>query len=548
MSLRLGIAWQDHQFLLSEWVWTDDAYLSLSVARNLALGNGMTSDGTHVTNGFQPLYVFLMVPVYLLVPPDDLVLPVHLAGTLLAVAGVAAAWVFYLIALRLYSRTVALCVLFFFCVSHYFVVIEINGLETPLYGLTLGLTLYYYLTRFIRARSPTSRQCMVLGVLAALTALTRVDALIALVCIAVHFAWVRRRALGPTLKQVAVGSAAFFVTMAPWLTANLVLCKTLVPDSGPAVRLLGIKNGWKPISNLIGYTGPERFTEDNIPWEYYGNNILNLTGQTIAFLPITAHAQGISTSFLARKVENFPIGVLLARAPRVALAIIVLGTVVMLAAPWFVKANRFRVRSGLGEVVFLRFAIVGWFAAYAFYVLCPWYTHRYLYPILVLLTLGSGAALQVFFGFLDHKFPRTRRPLVIFGAVVYTFLFVNQAKHYYTTDPRLVEPDRYSPVVPWIKEHVPADATIGAFQSGVLSYFLPHRCVNLDGVVNRAALLATREHRLWEYIREEGVDYIVDWPMCIDGLLTTSAGVQPLPLTTVYDACSMDVYKVGDEP
>ena len=120
LALRLGLAWQDHLVQLAEWLWTDDSYLSLSVARNLAHGRGMTADGVHVTNGFQPLYVLLMVPVYALVSSDNLVLPVHVAGTMLAVAGTATAGVFYLIALRLFSRTPALCVLFFFTVSHYF--------------------------------------------------------------------------------------------------------------------------------------------------------------------------------------------------------------------------------------------------------------------------------------------------------------------------------------------------------------------------------------------------------------------------------------------
>ncbi|MEK7250053.1 MAG: hypothetical protein AAB209_06475, partial [Bacteroidota bacterium] len=39
----------------------DDAYLSLTIARNIAKGLGPLY-GFEYTNGFQPLYVFLMVP------------------------------------------------------------------------------------------------------------------------------------------------------------------------------------------------------------------------------------------------------------------------------------------------------------------------------------------------------------------------------------------------------------------------------------------------------------------------------------------------------
>ena len=548
LGLRLGLAWQDHLILLSEFVWSDDAYISLSVARNLAHGHGMTSDGVNVTNGFQPLYVFLLVPVYLLVSPDNLVLPVHLAGTLLAVAGTASAGMFYLIALRLFSRTAALCVLFFFTMSHYFVATDVNGLETALYGLTLSGTLYYYLTRFGPPRSPSRGQCVILGVLAGLTALARVDGLIFLACVAVHFVWERRRAVGPALKQAATGSVAFLITLAPWLAANIVLCKTIVPASGPAVRFIAIHNGWRPVSNLVGYTGPGEFTDNDIPWQYYANNALRLTAQIIAFLPMTAHAQGFTTSFVFNKMERFPIGRLLARAPWVSLTVVAAVAVAVLVLPPLVKRRRLSMRSGLGDVAFVRFAVVGWIGAYGFYVLCPWYSHRYLYPALAMLTLASGAVLHAFLGLLPEKRRSLRRALLALGAVTYTFLFVTQTGHYYTAHRSPGLPDRHSPVIPWVKKHVPADATIACFQSGILSYFLPHRCVNLDGVVNAAALQAAREKRLWDYIRRENVDYIIDWPICIERNLKPFAGIDRLPLVTVYDEYTMDVFRIDEAP
>lgn len=38
---------------------TEDGYYSLSVARNLAAGHGMTIDGINLTNGFQPLFTVI---------------------------------------------------------------------------------------------------------------------------------------------------------------------------------------------------------------------------------------------------------------------------------------------------------------------------------------------------------------------------------------------------------------------------------------------------------------------------------------------------------
>ncbi|MFH0982918.1 MAG: hypothetical protein V2A79_15460, partial [Planctomycetota bacterium] len=590
------------------------------------LGKGMTSDGTHVTNGFQPLYVFLMVPVYLLVPPDNLVLPVHIACTLLALAGTAAAGIFYLIALRLFSRTAALCVLFFFTISHYFVATDVNGLETALYGLTLAATLYYYLTRLVGVGSPTDEssaafqsaipdpqssivnrqsaiarrspsigQCVTLGILAGLTVLARVDAVIFVVCVALHFLWrgffrpswtlvpsaPAPQGLRPGLPSLvppglnsetldthkavghpgnrqssivnpqwlgAVGAAAFLVTLAPWLAVNLVLCKTIIPDSGPAVRFIALQNGWHNVGNLIGYVGPERFPVHDVPWEYYANNVLRYAVQLLSFLPITAHAQGFSPCYLARPADRFPLGRLVAHAPGAFLVLLGLLTVVVLIAPAILGQRRRPVRPGLGAVAFLRFAMVGWIAAYAFYVLCPWFSHRYLYPVLALLTLGSGAVVDVFLDASLGNRRLLRRAVLGLGVAAYAFLFITQAGHYYARDCASEEPDPYTPVLHWVRTHLPADAVIGCFQSGVLSYFLPQRCVNLDGVVNAAALRASREKRLWDYLRRENVGYIVDWPICIERNLRPFAGVEHVPLVALYDEYAMDVYQVTDGP
>ncbi|MBS1848639.1 MAG: hypothetical protein JST73_10215, partial [Actinobacteria bacterium] len=42
----------------------DDTYYTLGIARSMAHGHGPTTDGHTLTNGFQPLLAFVMVPVY----------------------------------------------------------------------------------------------------------------------------------------------------------------------------------------------------------------------------------------------------------------------------------------------------------------------------------------------------------------------------------------------------------------------------------------------------------------------------------------------------
>src|SRR5262245_29670872 len=68
----------------------DDAYLSLTIARNIAEGWGPLY-GDAATSGFQPLYVLLMAPVYLAIPNDP-VRPVQIALCILSVFDTLTLW------------------------------------------------------------------------------------------------------------------------------------------------------------------------------------------------------------------------------------------------------------------------------------------------------------------------------------------------------------------------------------------------------------------------------------------------------------------------
>jgi hypothetical protein len=60
---------------------------------------------------------------------------------------------------------------------------------------------------------------------------------------------------------------------------------------------------------------------------------------------------------------------------------------------------------------------------------------------------------------------------------------------------------------------------LGAFNAGVFGYYLPQGVVDLDGVVNSKVLPAIRHSRLCAYLRDAGIDQIIDDPPTISGLL-----------------------------
>jgi hypothetical protein len=64
----------------------------------------------------------------------------------------------------------------------------------------------------------------------------------------------------------------------------------------------------------------------------------------------------------------------------------------------------------------------------------------------------------------------------------------------------------------------PAGARTGVFQAGAVGYFSEREVINLDGVVNGAALRAMKERRMLSYLRETGIEYVADYGVILDKL------------------------------
>ena len=77
-ALRLRKAWADIPAIIASI--PDDAFYYFEIARNIANGRNVTFDGETLTNGFHPLWVVFLTPLYWIT--DDPDLAVHLAFTI----------------------------------------------------------------------------------------------------------------------------------------------------------------------------------------------------------------------------------------------------------------------------------------------------------------------------------------------------------------------------------------------------------------------------------------------------------------------------------
>ena len=156
---------------------TEDAFYQLSVAANLAQHRGLTIDGEHWTNGFQPLFTLLCTPLYWLTGGDRFETLAWVLG-LETILEVAAAWLMALIVRDSLRSTPGAAhngfwlAITFYLGSGTLLLQHHNGLETGLL-----LCLYAAIARNYQVHgNRNAGRNLVLGVFLGLLVLARVDA------------------------------------------------------------------------------------------------------------------------------------------------------------------------------------------------------------------------------------------------------------------------------------------------------------------------------------------------------------------------------------
>lgn len=452
---------------------TEDGYLMLTIARNIATGKGMTTaDGALPTNGTQPLMTFVYAGGFAMVGGDRYagVVVAHLISIGISLAG---ALLLYPLGRRLladhpHGPAIAMSAasLWFFSpiISNH----SMNMLETGAYAaMSLGAVLWFIApSRDADGRWSIGR-CLAYGVFLGLTFLTRIDAvfLILGVCLArvlpafrpPYTSVVRRFA------ETFVFGAVSIVVASPWLSYNHTRFGSVMPTSGTS-----------------------QMVEANL-------------GQNLGHVPAKLSEYFTMVIPIPQNLE--------ASAPGLAASLLVVAVAVAAAGV--------AVRQGTREVR-TAVLIVGIFgtclaAYYGVFFGAGWFLSRYLMPLSPFLFLLSTASIA----WVADRLPIIPPRLALSGAA--TVLVLIGVAGYLRSYSRTADHGHF-PVVDWVKENVPEDAWIAAVQTGTLGFF-HDRTINLDGKVNPEALrLRTdlkpgkeADRRVDEYILSKGVRFMADW-------------------------------------
>ena len=451
---------------------TEDAFYALSVSRHAAIGDGITADGVSDTNGFQPLWVVLNVPLYA-IAGGDRYLGLRLSqwlGTALFLAFVV---LIALLARALARRhggegqiaaaaaaIVAAGSVSIFRLFH-------NGLET---GVTL-VALAGAVLLLDRWERWTPRRVILAGLLLGALVWARIDEVVFVAAFGLVSVVRARRHLRRAFAPLAACAIAALLLM-PWFAWNIHLDGSPMPSSGKAesTGVDPVVNAGAALRALGAWSAPP-------------------------LLRPSLHDDAMILSYILAAVA----------------------IVLTLGAIRYVLRRR-RVALGSGTLALMLFSgfLVYWYIAR----FGPWwFLERYLSPLLLITIPFLATALEL-------SRPRRRAIPVLAGIVLVAnvplFAVLASGPHWpppawaaresnLGTHTNLNYEEQYA----WVREHVNPSCVVGAYETGTLVYFRD-RSVNLDGKVDHAALDARLAGKAPEYVDRRHVDVMMDIPSGID--------------------------------
>ncbi len=440
---------------------TDDSYYSFQIAKNIAAGMGPLY-GDSFTNGFQPLYVFLVAPIYLLFP-NTLILPIHLALVILSVFDTFTLLILYkyisnLSKLPLTPVFIGLLWIF----NPLMITMSTNGLETAMAMFIIMLILYFIqIHKILDAEDNNLKHAALLGLLFGLSLFTRIDCILLCLIIIAGIIYHRFRAKRLNLQlfyKISIICAVAVLVYLPWLIYSYHYTGQFYPVSGRAVRNIALAK------------------------VNYQNDI---------FFYLKMLKDGFVITGIINRIYILQIALLL---------ILLLGKTNLLRFIFAFCKKHF--------IVVIFFLML--FFTYTLYIFGPYYFGRYFYPS----TLVFLFFLTALIDYLLERF-KIQTVFRLFLAVM--FLIVPHIadkkfyRLYFSTDTTSYG---YMNIAIWSNAYFSPGTIIGSTQTGALGYFCPDlKIVNLDGVVSNECFVYLMKKKSVDYIKMKRIDYIFGWEM-----------------------------------
>ena len=516
----------------------DDAYYYLGVAQHMAQGVGSTFDGINASNGYHPLWCWLLVPLYLVV--DDPGLAVRIVGLLwFGLAAAAALAVGWMLRPRSGPLAAALAALLFglhptlgLSIAHP------NGLETPLYAVLIAVFAGLWERFGARLQPATDRSSrlalLALGAVLGLVVLARLDGGMLAVAAALLLLGreARQAGLMAGLRAVALLTLGAVIVAGPSLAWNTVRFGSPVPISQRALHV------WSESTReSLGGPGSIDFWRRRA---WHG----------VESIPIQMGRAGLNGAKVAAPIW---------RLGKVAGAGLLAGTALLVFGA--IRTRRRRLPAAGGAATGDALTLLALFGAlhYAAYVAWFWtggekgYRLYYFMPQVMLVAAALGTLLGAAMERITHG--RTQAgtrtsgrwlgPLLGAACVAWLAFLVGATRAELREVPAepgsLAERRLYG----WVRTNLPAAAVVATTDAGRLGYFCGRPTVNLDGLINDERFLeALATHKVPEYVCASPITHLVTGIGALHGFDPARPEIPP----TQRDFLGDLLYGVGRVP
>ncbi len=451
---------RDIGFLVAN-VLPDDAFYYFEIAKNISLGLGSTFDGITQTNGYHPLWMLILTPVYSFTQAFAVgdVAPIRLALGISAFFFLFAGIYVYRLLRTLTQNSYLLSAgMLVFSLNPFLLYETINGLETSL-SLFLASVLFY--TVVTMSEKPNVRTLVTMGALSALVILSRLDLIFYVGAIGLWF-------LLRSVRQATVFGVTVAVCILPFFAWNFFTYGTFLTSASGA-------------NELVNHT---LIVQDHGGGMYQTAKaaFYNLHGQ-LRDLMIHTGAPEVTLLFIGAGLVLFVLR--REHIPRKIAEI----------SPWHLLVAGFALLFVLNVMV--RFTARTWYFV----------TFSILFALLVVWVLRTVDTLTTF-----EKKGKTLLFALLIAWVGMSFFvwWHKELREQFALQREMLAASA------WFNEHVAPDTRIGVFNAGVQGYFTEATVINLDGLVNNEAYRAMKEKKLFSYMKRAGITYVSDFDIYLD--------------------------------
>jgi len=464
LGIRLYFASKDMEFLIAILL-PDDAFYYFVTAKNFIAGNGISFDAISPTNGFHPLWFFIVTPLFGL--PGDL--PIHLSLFLSAFVDIFTAIIIYRM-VKVLLRKMDLVVFPAFMVfvawifSPFIIRQTLNGLETSLNAMMFVIASQLAITEFFEEEE--KKNTILLALVWGALLLSRTDNLLFWIsAILVLFIYKRFE-----LRFFLAFIGGPILVMLPWFIWSFLNFGTIMQSSGVALpQVIRMKY----LSEFASEPGNWEITKhsfDVLRQEF--RRFLFFAGFSVQSLLSIAFISSISMLFSSKILVSV-------KSITAKLSFLLLGSIL-----WFI------VHGG-----------VRWMARVWYFV-----------PIVFVLWLYIAILLAAAVTSYQHR--RWRFANIIFVSVFVFQMWLpvsNLWKQLYSKSWGYTWQVEMVKGAHWLNENANVSENIGSLNSGIVAYFSDAKVINLDGVVNDQIIPYIQKKQICSYASEMNISKIADF-------------------------------------